>query len=71
MIELTVRQTMVCDLLCSGLASKEIAVELKISPRTVEVHRSRIRKKYGARNTADLVRMVLLGETSKTVSGDV
>ena len=32
---------------------------LNISPRTVEVHRARIKQKLGARNAADLMRIAL------------
>ena len=32
-----------------------------LSPRTVEVHRARIMEKLGAKNAADLVRIVLRG----------
>ena len=33
--------------------------QLGISPRTIEVHRARIMDKLGAKNAADLVRIVL------------
>jgi FixJ family two-component response regulator len=42
-----------------GRSNKEAARELGISPRTVEVHRSRIMAKLGAKNAADLVRLVM------------
>ena len=42
-----------------GLSSKEVGRSLDISPRTVEFHRANLLKKFGARNTAELLRMVL------------
>ncbi|NBQ39539.1 MAG: LuxR family transcriptional regulator, partial [Alphaproteobacteria bacterium] len=42
----------------AGASNKEAGRQLGISPRTVEVHRARIMEKIGARNTADLVRIV-------------
>jgi DNA-binding CsgD family transcriptional regulator len=45
--------------IASGASNKETGRQLKISPRTVEVHRARIMEKIGARNAADLVRIVL------------
>jgi FixJ family two-component response regulator len=42
-----------------GQSIKEAGRELGISPRTVEVHRARVMEKLGARNTADLMRIVL------------
>ena len=58
---LTPRETEVLQLIATGQANKEIARQLGISPRTVEVHRARIMQKLGARNTADLVRIALTG----------
>jgi two-component system response regulator FixJ len=42
-----------------GLHAKEIGRELGISVRTVEVHKTRIMAKLGARNVAELVRFAL------------
>ena len=43
----------------AGASNKEAGRKLDISPRTIEVHRARIMEKLGARNAADLVRIVL------------
>ncbi len=56
---LTEREHQVLDLIVAGKANKVVAYELSISPRTVEIHRSRVMEKMGARNLADLVRMAL------------
>lgn len=61
---LTVRERQVLDLVSSGASSKEGALRLKISPRTFEAHRAQVIRKLGARNTADLVRMVFVGSLS-------
>ena len=55
---LSPREFDVLQMIAHGMATKSIAVHLGISPRTVEVHRARIMEKLGARNTADLVRIV-------------
>jgi two-component system response regulator FixJ len=55
---LTDRQRQVMDLAASGLSNKEIALRLGISPRTVENHRAWMMERMGARNLADLVRLV-------------
>ncbi|MBU2533283.1 MAG: helix-turn-helix transcriptional regulator [Alphaproteobacteria bacterium] len=47
------------ELISNGQSNKEAGRELGISPRTVEVHRARVMEKLGARNTADLMRIVL------------
>lgn len=56
---LTAREREVLQLVAEGLHAKEIARQLDISPRTVEVHKSRIMGKLGARNAAELVRIAL------------
>ena len=58
---LTPREREVLSLITSGASNKEAGRRLGISPRTVEVHRARIMEKLGARNAADLVRIVLSG----------
>jgi two-component system, LuxR family, response regulator FixJ len=57
--QLTDREREVMDLIVAGKANKVIAYELSISPRTVEIHRSRVMEKMAAGNLADLVRKVL------------
>lgn len=56
---LTPREREVLEKIVQGASNKEIGRQLGISPRTVEVHRARIIEKLGARNTADLMRIVL------------
>lgn len=57
--QLTPREREVLELISNGQSNKEAGRELGISPRTVEVHRARVMDKLGARNTADLMRIVL------------
>ena len=57
--ELTERERQVATLIADGASSKEAGRRLGISPRTVELHRAHIMEKLGARNAADLVRIVL------------
>ncbi|TCT09337.1 LuxR family two component transcriptional regulator [Tepidamorphus gemmatus] len=59
---LTFREMDVLREITSGATNKEAGRRLGISPRTIEVHRARIMEKLGARNTADLVRIVLSGD---------
>jgi len=56
---LTAREREVLELAAKGLHAKEIGAALGISPRTVEVHKTRIMEKLGARNLAELVRFAL------------
>lgn len=56
---LTRRERDVLAQVARGASNKEAGRRLGISPRTVEVHRARIMDKLGARNAADLMRIVL------------
>lgn len=56
---LTPRECDVLGQIAGGRSNKEAGRELGISPRTIEVHRARIMDKLGAKNAADLVRIVL------------
>lgn len=52
------RQREVMELAAAGLSNKEIGNQLNISPRTVENHRAWVMQRMGAKNLADLVRIV-------------
>ena len=43
----------------AGASNKEAGRKLGISPRTIEVHRAHLMQKIGARNAADLIRIVM------------
>lgn len=56
---LTPRQRAVLDLVMAGQPSRNIAANLGISQRTVEIHRAQIMRKLGVRTIPHLVRAVL------------
>lgn len=66
LLELSPRQREVMDLVVQGLANKEIAQRLNISPRTVENYRAWAMEKMGAGNLADLVRKALMLRTGES-----
>jgi DNA-binding NarL/FixJ family response regulator len=51
---LTERQVEILKLLATGRSSKEIAFELGLSSKTVDVHRTRIMERLGVRDVASL-----------------
>jgi FixJ family two-component response regulator len=57
--KLTDRERQVMDLMVAGQQTKDIALELGISPKTVDNHRARVFEKTGAAGVADLVWMVV------------
>lgn len=57
---LTTRERQIARKLVNGRTSKEIAIELGISPRTVEVHRASLLRKMGVQNTAELVARMIV-----------
>ena len=54
---LTPREREVFELVITGLQSKIIAADLKLSVMTVKVHRSHVMRKMGAKSLIDLTRM--------------
>lgn len=55
-IGLSPREFEVMQLVAEGKYTKEIADLLQISPKTVEIHRTKLMTKVNARNTADITR---------------
>jgi len=66
---LTEREREVMDFVVAGRHNREIAVDLGISARTVEVYKSRLMDKLDVHRVADLVRLSLLlqGATAEAV----
>lgn len=60
MDKLTKQECKVAYLTAMGYVQKEIGEKLFISQGTVHSHQKNIRKKTGARNTADVTRMYIL-----------
>lgn len=56
---LTQREREVMEQVVAGRHNREIAVDLGISPRTVEVYKSRLMDKLDVRRVADLVKLAL------------
>ena len=57
--ELTSREREVMDMVVVGKATKRIAIDLGISPKTVEAHRAHIMQKMAADSLAELVQMAV------------
>lgn len=57
--QLTRREREVLAHIAAAASNKETARNLGISPRTVEIHRGRIMHKLGAKNSVDLMRIVM------------
>lgn len=64
LVKLTERERDVMILAVQGCSNKEIASRLGISYRTVEVHKSKIMRKTGAKNLLDLARIAHEGDLS-------
>jgi len=56
---LTAREREILQLTVEGKSSTEIGEKLVISPRTVEVHRSKLMKKLALHNMTDLIRYAI------------
>lgn len=55
---LSPREAEVGDLMLEGLRTADIAERLGLSPRTVEMHRTRLLRRLGARTSAEAVRII-------------
>jgi FixJ family two-component response regulator len=55
---LTARERQVLDRIVTGRHNREIAAELKISARTVEVYKARVMHKLGVTRIPELLKMV-------------
>lgn len=53
---LTEREIGIVRMITNGLTSKAIALELGISVKTVEVHRSNVFRKFNVKNVAEMIR---------------
>ena len=60
---LTPREMQVLRLLTLGKSNKQMAGDLGVSQRTVEIHRAHLMRKTEATSVAQLVRMVLIAES--------
>ncbi len=58
---LTSRELQVMNAVAEGLSNKIIAKKLKVSPRTVEIHRARVFEKLNADNAQQLIRKLATG----------
>lgn len=57
--QLTSREREIMTMIAQGISNKEIASHLKISPKTVEAHRSAIMRKLGLQSITELVRYAI------------
>lgn len=65
---LTPREREVMEQVVAGRHNREIAVQMGISARTVEVYKARLMDKLDVRRVADLVRFVMPGGLADTAS---
>jgi two-component system response regulator FixJ len=68
--DLTPRETEVMQQMVIGLPNKLIADALDMSPRTVEIHRSRVMQKTRAKSLSHLVRMAIRAGFDPDAGGD-
>lgn len=64
--ELSTRELEVLASMVQGNSNKEIAQELGISPRTVEIHRGNMMRKLRARSTSDAIRLAVYAGLDET-----
>lgn len=57
---LTDRELETFQFIGQGLATKEIAAEMKVSPKTIDTYRAHLKDKLGTSSSAELLRMAVL-----------
>jgi DNA-binding CsgD family transcriptional regulator len=57
-VALTERERQVAELMSSGAKNRKIAAEMGISVKTLDIHRTNVRRKLNAKTAVDLVRVV-------------
>jgi DNA-binding CsgD family transcriptional regulator len=68
--ELTPRETEVANLLADGLQPRQIAKDLGISHKTIDIHRGKVKMKLGAKSTTDMVKCILLKRLVDAANGN-
>lgn len=66
---LTGRERQVLEMVVEGCHNREIAAQLEISPRTVEVYKARMMEKMQARTLSELLRGMFSAQTENPVAG--
>ena len=59
---LSERERQVLDAVARGLSSKQIAFELGLSKKTIDLHRTRIMRKLGVGSATELVRVYVMSQ---------
>jgi FixJ family two-component response regulator len=68
--QLTPREREVAAHVVAGMANKVIAIELGLSPKTIEVHRANVMSKMRAHSLSELVQMCMRLQTSSGNAAD-
>ncbi|MFF4969883.1 LuxR C-terminal-related transcriptional regulator [Streptomyces sp. NPDC001037] len=66
---LTTREREVAEIAATGKRTRDIAAHLRLSPRTVDVHLSRIYRKLGVASRAELARFIAESLPGRTARG--
>ena len=65
---LSPREAEVAGFVADGLSSPVIAKKLRLSPRTVEMHRARLMRRLGVEGVADVTRVILEARAASLIS---
>jgi DNA-binding NarL/FixJ family response regulator len=66
--KLTKRQMQIVKMIARGMSSREIAEQLGLSNRTVEVHRYNILRKTNSKNSIMAIKKVMIDNTIKAAA---
>jgi two-component system response regulator FixJ len=63
---LTRREVEVLDLMVAGVPNRKIASQLGISPKTLDIHRANVMRKFGTKTISDLVRWRMVDKADRS-----
>ena len=67
-LDLAKRERQIVDLIVSGMTTKQIAAQLKVSTQAIDAHRSKAMKKLEVTSVAELARLLFAAQPDRLLN---